>query len=253
MLSSAIWSRALRPTRSLLSSKTVKLRANSSIKLRYPVIPSLCAIRTKVTAVNSSFPQASPNDVFLQGNTASYIEEMYEAWLKDPSSVHLSWQVYFKNIQSGMNPRVAYQPPPTIVPLTGMATSLSPSTDISSSYDVNDHLKVQLLVRAYQVRGHHIAKLDPLEILNSDLDGSFPKELDPKHYGFTEKDLDREFSLGHGILPAFVETGKKKTLREIVDLCKQIYSKLRNVFFYLMLNLIKLFYFLLLNRWSCWY
>ena len=76
-----------------------------------------------------------------------------------------------------------------------MATSLSPSTDTSSSYDVNDHLKVQLLVRAYQVRGHHIAKLDPLEILNADLDGSFPKELDPKHYGFTEKDLIENFHL----------------------------------------------------------
>lgn len=223
MLSSAIWSRALRPTRSLLHTKAIKLRATSSIKLGYPVVPSLGAIRNKVTAVNSSYPQASvsPNDVFLQGNAASYIEEMYEAWLKDPSSVHLSWQVYFKNIQSGVNPRVAYQPPPTIVPLTGMPVPL----DVSGSYDVTDHMKVQLLVRAYQVRGHHIAKLDPLGILNPDLDGSIPKELDPKHYGFTEKDLDREFSLGPGILPAFAQTGKKKTLREIVGICRQIYSK----------------------------
>jgi len=221
MLSSAIWSRVLRPTRALLSTKAVKLRATSSIKLRYSVVPSLGTIRNKVTAVNSSYPQASvsPNDVFLQGNSASYIEEMYEAWLKDPSSVHLSWQGYFKNMQSGMNPRVAYQPPPTIVPLTGMAPSLELSSSYSS-YDVNDHMKVQLLVRAYQVRGHHIAKLDPLGILNADLDSSIPKELDPKHYGFTEKDLDREFSLGPGILPSFAQTGKKKTLKEIVDICK---------------------------------
>lgn len=221
MLSSAIWSRALRPTRSLLNRKAIKLRATSSVILRYPVVSSLSAIRNKVTAVNSTYPQASvsPNDVFLQGNAASYIEEMYEAWLKDPSSVHLSWQVYFKNIQSGVDPRVAYQPPPTIVPLTGMPAPL----DLSSSYDVNDHMKVQLLVRAFQVRGHHIAKLDPLGILNAN--GTVPKELDPKNYGFTEKDLDREFSLGPGILPAFAQTGKKKTLRQIVDMCKQIYSK----------------------------
>ncbi|CAG8487584.1 5643_t:CDS:2 [Funneliformis caledonium] len=224
-MSSAIWSRALRPTHSLLKSKAVKLRVASSIKLRYPVVSSLGAIRNKVTAVNSIYPQpsVSPNDVFLQGNTATYIEEMYEAWLKDPSSVHLSWQVYFKNIQSGINPRVAYQPPPTIVPLTGSATTVVP-TDTSSSYDVNNHMKVQLLVRAFQVRGHHIAKLDPLGILNADLDGSVPKELDPKHYGFSEQDLEKEFSLGPGILPEFAATGKKKTLREIVDICKKIYS-----------------------------
>ncbi|CAI2171207.1 12311_t:CDS:2 [Funneliformis geosporum] len=222
-MSSAIWSRALRPTHSLLRSKAVKLRAASFIKLRFPVVSTLGAIRNKVTAVNSIYPQpsVSPNDVFLQGNTATYIEEMYEAWLKDPTSVHLSWQVYFKNIQSGINPRVAYQPPPTIVPLTGSVTSISTE---AGSYDVTDHMKVQLLVRAFQVRGHHIAKLDPLGILNPDLDGSVPKELDPKHYGFSEKDLDREFTLGPGILPAFAETGKKKTLREIVDICKKIYS-----------------------------
>ncbi len=230
-MSSAIWSRALRPTHSLSSLKN--FRATSSIKLRYPVVSFsyLGAIRNKVTAVNSPYPQASisSNDVFLQGNTASYIEEMYDAWLKDPSSVHLSWQVYFKNIQSGMNPKAAYQPPPTIIPLTGMSPPVSSSvpwmsTSVSPS-EVNDHMKVQLLVRAYQARGHHIAKLDPLGILNADLDGSIPKELDPKKYGFTEKDLDREFSLGPGILPAFADSGKKKTLREIVDICRKIYSK----------------------------
>ena len=204
---SAIWSCALRPTSSLLNSKTVKF-----------TFTKLCdSIRNKTTAMSSSC-QASNSP-----NTRGYAEKMYEAWQKDPSSVHLSWQVYFKNVQSGMNPQVAYQSPSTIVPLTRMPISLSPSKEISS--DVIDHMKVQLLVRAYQVRGHHIAKLDPLEILNADLDGSFPRELDPKHYGFTEDELDREFSLGPGILPAFVETGKKKTLREIVDICKKIYCK----------------------------
>ncbi|RIA98159.1 hypothetical protein C1645_750778 [Glomus cerebriforme] len=212
-MSSAILFRALRPTRFLLGSKTIKFQVTSSIKLCYPVVPSLSVIRNKVTASNLQV-SVSPDNVFHQENTASYIEEMYKAWLKDPSLVHFSWQIYFKDNHSGMK---AYDPSRTIVPLTGLATSLP-----TSSYD--DHMKVQLLVRAYQVRGHHIAKLDPLEILNANLSSTFPKELDPKNYGFTEKDLDREFSLGPGILPAFAETDKKKTLREIVDICKRIYS-----------------------------
>ncbi|GES81362.1 2-oxoglutarate dehydrogenase complex E1 component mitochondrial precursor [Rhizophagus clarus] len=155
-------------------------------------------IRHTATTVNSLRSQVSVSyNGFPQGNTTSYIEEMYEAWLRDPSSVHLSWQVYFKNMGSSMK---TYQSSPTIVPLTGLTTSFSPST---SRYD--DHMKVQLLVRAYQVRGYHIANLDPLGILDADLDDAIPKELDPKYYGFTEKDLDRKFTLGP------------------VDMCKQIY------------------------------
>ncbi|CAB5202957.1 uncharacterized protein OCT59_030094 [Rhizophagus irregularis] len=204
-----IWSRTLRHI-SYLNSNAVLYRDTFSIKSRYLIIHSLGAIRNKATAVNSSQPQDSVSqNGFSQRNATNYIEGIYEAWLRDPSSVHLSWQIYFKNMESNMK---TYRPSPTIVPLTGLTTSLSPST---SQYD--DHMKVQLLVRAYQVRGHHIAKLDP------DLSDTIPKELDPRYYGFTEKDLDEKFSLGPGILPAFAETEKKKTLREIVDTCKTIY------------------------------
>ncbi|CAG8579216.1 15798_t:CDS:2 [Cetraspora pellucida] len=185
---------------------------------RYPALSFISAssTRSKVTTVNSHPPiTPSPSDGFLQGSAASYIEEMYEGWLKDPNSVHLSWQVYFKNIQAGMNPRHAYQPPPTIVP-TGAPISVTPG----GTYGINDHMKVQLLVRAYQVRGHHLARLDPLGIMNAD--SQFPNELDPMHYGFTKEDLNRQFSLGPGILPQFAKFGEKKTLREIVEYCGPI-------------------------------
>ncbi|CAG8472073.1 5523_t:CDS:2 [Racocetra fulgida] len=131
---------------------------------------------------------------------------MYEAWLKNPSSVDMSWQAYFKNME-GIKPMLN-------VPLTGPVTSVSTSTQFSSDYDISDHMKVQLLVRAYQVRGHHIAKLDPLDIKNL---SSIPKELDPQYYGFSKKDLDRQFYLGPGILPGFAETKEKMTLHEIVE------------------------------------
>ncbi|CAG8583475.1 6676_t:CDS:2 [Acaulospora morrowiae] len=221
-MNSALWSLASRPGFSLFRHKQ-GFQICSLTKFRHPLISNF--VRNKVSAVNTPHTQAqtppSSNDIFLQGNTANYIEEMYDAWLKDPESVHLSWQVYFKNIKSGIHPRNAYQPPPTLVPLTGMATTVAQSVQMSDSFDINDHMKVQLLVRAYQVRGHHIAKLDPLGIMNAD--ASLPKELDPKHYGFTEGDLDRLFTIGPGILPGFAEDGEKVTLREIVECCKKIY------------------------------
>lgn len=82
------------------------------------------------------------------------------------------------------------------------------------------HLKVQLLVRAYQVRGHQRALTDPLEISFGYSDGPVAKELTPEYYGFTDKDLDTEITLGTGLLPNF---GGKKTLREVIDICKKTY------------------------------
>ncbi|KAF3006200.1 2-oxoglutarate dehydrogenase E1 component [Penicillium rubens] len=49
--------------------------------------------------------------------TANYIDEMYMAWKNDASSVHISWQTYFKNMEEGKMPiSQAFTPPPTLVP-----------------------------------------------------------------------------------------------------------------------------------------
>ncbi|KFH71780.1 oxoglutarate dehydrogenase (succinyl-transferring), E1 component [Podila verticillata NRRL 6337] len=182
-------------------------------------VATFMSIRKASTGAKDDIPAAK--DAFLQGNSASYVEEMYAAWLKDPTSVHLSWQIYFRNQSHGMSSSQSFQAAPTI-PTSGGVPSLVPGSQVGSS-DVIDHLKVQLLVRAYQVRGHHVARLDPLGINKADLAGVSPRELDITHYGFTEKDLDRTFSLGPGILPGFLDTGSNQTLREIIEHLKTIY------------------------------
>ena len=96
--------------------------------------------------------EQDPNDSFLQGNTANYIDEMYVAWKRDPSSVHISWQTYFKNMEDGNMPiSQAFQPPPTPIPTPtgGMPQSMpGEGLGLSAGSDVTNHLKVQLLVRA---------------------------------------------------------------------------------------------------------
>jgi len=85
---------------------------------------------------------------------------------------------------------------------------------------------VQLLVRAYQVRGHHVAELDPLDILDADLQDFHPPELELSHYGFTERDLDKQITLGPGILPHFAtEDRKTMSLGEIIKTLKRIYCR----------------------------
>lgn len=81
-----------------------------------------------------------------------------------------------------------------------------------------------MLVRAYQVRGHHVADLDPLGILDADLENVQPPELALSRYGFTERDLDKQITLGPGILPHFAtEDRKSMSLREIIKLLQRIY------------------------------
>lgn len=121
----------------------------------------------------------------------------------------------------------AFQPPPTIVPSAegGMA-SVMPTSDMSSDDHVTNHLKAQLLVRAYQARGHHKARTDPLGIRTEAEAFGYrkPKELELDHYQFTEKNLDEEFALGPGILPRFKSADREKmTLREIVKTCERLY------------------------------
>ncbi|KAH0301233.1 2-oxoglutarate dehydrogenase E1 component, partial [Aureobasidium melanogenum] len=159
--------------------------------------------RSYAVAAEDTNKGVDPNDSFLQGNTANYIDEMYMEWKRDPKSVHVSWQVYFRNMEKGDMPiSQAFQPPPTIVPAPeGGAPGFSPTAAAGvGDSDLTNHLKVQLLVRAYQARGHHKAKIDPLGIRNeaSQFGYSNPRELNLEHYNFTEADMEQEFSLGPG-------------------------------------------------------
>ena len=186
-----------------------------------------CDVRARSCCAALFFVAQDPNDSFLQGNTANYIDEMYLAWRKDPSSVHVSWQTYFKNMEEGKMPiSQAFQPPPNLVPSPTGGVPQDMGLASAAGTDIMNHLKVQLLVRAYQARGHHKAKIDPLGIRGEVEAFGYhkPKELELEHYGFTEKDLDKEFTLGPGILPRFeTETRKKMTLREIIAACEKIY------------------------------
>ncbi|EME84401.1 uncharacterized protein MYCFIDRAFT_152624 [Pseudocercospora fijiensis CIRAD86] len=169
-----------------------------------------------------------PSDSFLSGNTANYVDEMYSEWKRDPSSVHVSWQVYFRNMESGDMPvSRAFTPPPTIMPqpaggVPAPTFSTSSGAAEAQGSDVMNHLKVQLLVRAYQARGHHKANIDPLGI--RDNSKNIPRELDLKTYNFTDADMETEFTLGPGILPRFkTDKRHKMTLREIIDTCERLY------------------------------
>ncbi|KAK1884565.1 2-oxoglutarate dehydrogenase mitochondrial [Dissostichus eleginoides] len=160
---------------------------------------------------------------FLNGTSSNYVEEMYYAWLENPRNVHKSWDIFFRNANAGAPPGAAYQSPP---PLSGSSQGLTGVQALMGAQPnleklVQDHQAVHSLIRAYQVRGHHIAKLDPLEISCVDFDDTpctvgfqnvavFNPDLDlicmptlSAHvnvfetgvYGLAESDLDKVFRL----------------------------------------------------------
>ena len=138
---------------------------------------------------------------FLSGSSASYVEAMFESWQKDRSSVHKvrelnsyalihfplptltrwqSWDQFFEATTQGAGPGQAYQAPPTLghvkTPQPSIATAMS--TPVATDPRVvSDHMIVQAIIRAYQIRGHNKAKLDPLGISDADLESSVPPEL----------------------------------------------------------------------------
>jgi len=77
---------------------------------------------------------------------------------------------------------------------------------------IEKQARVLQLIRAFRVRGHLVADLDPLDSTRAPHD-----ELDPASYGLTLWDLDREF-FTNGL------SGKDKaTLREILDVLRETY------------------------------
>lgn len=180
------------------------------------------------SAVVTNVRRYASQDNFVNTTNAAYIDEMYQAWQKDPSSVHVSWDAYFKNMKNLNVPASqAFQAPPILLG-SAQGTHEAPLSTLSGSNideNVSIHLKVQLLCRAYQVRGHLKAHIDPLGIsFGSNKNASIPKELTLDYYGFTERDLDREINLGPGILPRFARDGTKKmTLRAIIDHMEKLY------------------------------
>eukprot|EP00124_Ichthyophonus_hoferi_P002173 Ihof_evm3s138 gene=Ihof_evmTU3s138 len=165
-----------------------------------------------------------PQESFLSGSNGVYADEMYKAWKSDANSVHKSWNAYFTALENGVPPPAAYTPP-------GMMGSMPTSFAIAAAgtspqKEIQDHLAVQDLVRAFQVRGHNVAKLDPLGIFEADLSREIPTELTYTNYGFKPEDLDRTFNIGtvdnKGLL-GLVSSEKPMTLRELIAELERIY------------------------------
>jgi len=156
------------------------------------------ALRPRSAAlVPRAVPLSRLSDSFLDGTSSVYLEELQRAWEADPSSVDESWDNFFRNF----------------------VAQASPSAGVSGQ-TIQESMQLLLLVRAYQVNGHMMAKLDPLGLDER----AVPEDLHLGLYGFTDADLDREFFLGVWRMSGFLSENRPVlTLREILSKLQQAY------------------------------
>ncbi|MEQ1789061.1 MAG: 2-oxoglutarate dehydrogenase E1 component [Rickettsiales bacterium] len=165
---------------------------------------------------------------FFAGNSV-FIEELYERYQQDPNSVDVSWRDFFRDTMNGAASetqrsaswaRVKSQVIGAVEEVTEIKGANAGKDKKAQQLDVaavesfaHDSIRAIMMVRAYRVRGHLLATLDPLGI-----EVNLPhSELDPKSYGFTEADMDKEIFLD-GSLGI-----KKAKLSEIVSILRQTY------------------------------
>ena len=200
---------------------------------------------------NAAFALSS----FLQGANGAYIDELYAQYEKDPASVDSEWQEFFKSLNDAPADVQKNADGPSWEKTNW---PLAPRDDLTSALDGNwaqvekvvgakitakelakaqakgiefapadvqqatrNSIRALMLIRAYRMRGHFHAKLDPLG-LEPPRDH---EELDPRSYGFTEADLDRKIFLDHVLGLDYA------TLREIVAICERTYCQTLGVEF----------------------
>ena len=154
----------------------------------------------------------------LFGSNASAVEEMYEQYLADPASVPEAWRGYFESLGDPTTEVSHSSIREDLLDAArhgGRARQLKPSRAGATVSSTEKQAAVSRLIQVYSLRGHQIADIDPLGLM----DRRVPGVLKLDYLGLTDADMDSEFYTGG--LAGSGNTRMK--LRDILDLLKTIY------------------------------
>ena len=140
----------------------------------------------------------------------AYIDSLFEDFLQDPGSLPPEWQNYFADFDPDTNEiDTAKLPNSAALVPTQPPGTVEENQSVAQLQD-----RVDQLIRGYRVRGHLVAKIDPLGRPRES-----NSELSLEVYGLDPNDFQREFS-------ARTVDGKNvRTLEELVDLMRQTYCR----------------------------
>ena len=163
---------------------------------------------------------------FLSGINSEFINQFYSDYLTDPNSLPNSWIKFFDGLSEDEKLILDDLNGPSWSPEKKIQKSKSYLIDNEKNKEVNEDLNLSsvkeaskdsvraiMLIRAYRIRGHLIANLDPLSIQKKE---EHP-ELKPETYGFNKKDYKRKIFLD-GVLGL-----QYADLSQILDILKRTY------------------------------
>ena len=138
---------------------------------------------------------------FLAGNNSEFINEFYADYISDPDSLPEGWKKFFDGLSD--DEKLIYDNingPSWSREKKIRKFSHKPDENKEDESKLNlssikqaskDSVRAIMLIRAYRIRGHLIATLDPLSIQKKE---EHP-ELKAENYGFTKKDYNRKIFL----------------------------------------------------------
>ena len=174
---------------------------------------------------------------FLHGTNSAFIEQMYEKYLINPISVPADWQIFFSGINdksAGDSRNASWSEYSKIKPNNGDLVSAIDgnwpeevklyenevksftafnSDEVTARSATLDSIRAIMMIRAYRIRGHLKANLDPLGLVKQ----NEHTELKPETYGFNSEDMDRQIFLDNVLGLEFA------TLKEILEILNRTY------------------------------
>ena len=161
---------------------------------------------------------AEQPDSLLYGGNAPFLEELYQRFLQDPSSISEDWRVYFESLHpsQGELHDMDHAAIRDVLADQARRRRIPVGPEIGNvAATASKQVSVLQLINTYRFRGHQQAALDPLGIQEQ----TPIAELDPGFHCLTDADMDTVFSTGSlvGVPQA--------TLAEIVTILREAYCR----------------------------
>lgn len=154
----------------------------------------------------------------LFGSNAAAVEALYERFLAAPESVPTEWRSYFSSLANGQRD-VAHGPiRERLLKEQHAPLRQQPRAGVrgpSVAHATEKQAAVSRMIQVYALRGHQIADIDPLGLMNRHTPGVLKLDF----LGLSEADMDSEFFTG-----GLAGSGDRRmALRDILALLKRIY------------------------------